>query len=127
MKFPGSTQPFYWGKTRKGKWSPKQKTAKDRLRRGIKKIHDWCRNNRHLPVKEQHKALNAKMRGHYQYYGVTGNNERLGQFYRAVVRAWRFWLNRRSNDAGMTWEKFYRVEVRYPPLRPFIAHPVPVR
>lgn len=118
---------FYWGKTRKGKWSPKQKTAKDRLRRGITKIHDWCRKNRHQPVKQQHKALNAKMRGHYQYYGVTGNNDRLSQFYRAVLQVWRFWLNRRSNDAGMTWAKFYRLEARYPPLRPFIAHPAPVR
>ena len=118
---------FYWGKTRKGKWSPKQKTAKERLGRGIKKIHEWCRNNRHLAVKDQHKALNAKMRGHYQYYGVTGNNKRLEHFYRAVHRAWRFWLNRRSNDARMTWEKFHRLTARYQLIRPTIAHPAPVR
>lgn len=118
---------FYWAKTRNGKWSPKQKTAKDRLGRGIKKIHEWCRDNRHLPVKEQCAALNAKMRGHFQYYGVTGNNERLSQFYRAVLRSWRFWLNRRSNDAGMTWEKFYRLTAHHRLIRPFIAHPAPVK
>jgi len=118
---------FYWGQTRNGKWSPKQKTAKDRLKRGITKIHEWCRKHRHLPVQEQHQVLNTKLRGHFQYYGITGNNERLGQFYRAAARSWRFWLNRRSNDAGMTWEKYYRFTKRYPLIRPFIAHPAPVR
>lgn len=118
---------FYWGKTRKGKWSPKRKTAKDRLGRSIKKVHEWCRVNRHQSIVEQCKGLNAKLRGHYQYYGVTGNNDRLDQFYRAVFRTWRFWLNRRSNDAKMTWEKFYRLTARYPLLRPIIAHPAPVR
>jgi RNA-directed DNA polymerase len=118
---------FYWAKTRNGKWSPKQKTAKDRLRRGITKIHEWCRTNRHLSVKEQHKALNAKLRGHYQYFGVTGNTSRLNQLRRAALRSWRFWLNRRSNDAGMTWEKFYRLTDRYSLLRPIIAHAAPVR
>lgn len=118
---------FYWGKTRKGKWSPRQTTAKDRLKRGIKTIHEWCRNNRHLPVAEQRQALNAKMRGHYQYYGVTGNNERLEHFYRAVHRAWRYWLDRRSNNARMVWERFYRLAARYPLVRPFIAHAAPVR
>jgi len=93
----------------------------------ISKCYDLDTLNRHLPVKDQHKALNAKMRGHYQYYGVTGNNERLDQFYRAVLWRWRFWLNRRSNDARMTWQKFYRLKDRYPLIRPFIAHPAPVR
>jgi len=117
---------YYWGKTRKGKWAPKRQTAKDRLRRGITKIHEWCRSNMHRSVADQCAVLNTKMRGHYQYYGVTGNTQ-TGKFYRATMRAWRFWLNRRSNDAGMSWGTFYRLERRYPLLRPFIAHPAPVR
>ncbi len=118
---------FVWGRTRKGKWSPKQRTAKDRLERGITKIHEWCRKNRHLSVADQCKALNAKLRGHYQYYGVTGNNSQLDHFHRATQRCWRFWLNRRSNDAKMHWQKFYRLLDRYPLIRPFIAHPAPAR
>ena len=33
----------------------------------------WLRRNRHLTLKEQHKMLSIKLRGHYQYYGVIGN------------------------------------------------------
>jgi RNA-directed DNA polymerase len=117
---------FHWGRTRKGRWSPMRKTAKDRLRRGIKKVHEWCKDNLHRPVDEQHKALNAKLRGHYQYYGVCGNHKRLERFHRAVMYAWRFWLDRRSNERSMTWGRFYRLEKRYSLLRPFIAHPAPV-
>ena len=118
---------YYWCKTHKGKWSPRPKTAKDRLGRGIRTIHEWCRENRHLPVKEQCKALNAKLRGHFQYYGITGNKKSIDQFHRATRRAWRFWLDRRSNNAGMTWERFYSLLDRHPLVNPFIAHPAPAR
>jgi len=33
----------------------------------------WCRANRHEPVIEQQRSLNLKLRGHYGYYGITGN------------------------------------------------------
>ena len=37
----------HWAKSRKGYWVVKQKTAKDRLRRALKRIADWCRRYRH--------------------------------------------------------------------------------
>lgn len=67
----------YWGKSRKGNWVVKQKTAKDRLTRAIEKMARWCRKVRHRKVKEQHAMLVMKMRGHYAYYGITGNMRNL--------------------------------------------------
>ena len=57
----------YWGVSLKGYWVVRLKTAKDRLTRAVQSIDRWCRDNRHLPICEQHKKLNEKLRGHYAY------------------------------------------------------------
>lgn len=67
----------YWGHSRKGNWVVKQKTAKDRLRRAIKGIYEWCRKNLHVDVAGQHMILKQKVTGHYRYYGITGNSRSL--------------------------------------------------
>lgn len=113
---------FHWGRSRKGKWVIRQRTAKDRFSRALVALDDWCRRARHRPVVEQHKALVQKLRGHYQYYGVTGNWRRLANFRYQVMGIWRKWLNRRSQRGGMTWERFYRLERRLPLPHPHIAH-----
>ena len=42
--------------------------------------------------------------------------------HRQVTREWRKWLNRRSQKAKMTWERFNRLLVKYPLPRPRIVH-----
>jgi hypothetical protein len=96
----------YWGKTSKGNWSVRRKTMKSRLTRSIQKIEQWCRNNRHRPIREQWKMLCAKVRGHYAYYGILGNIRSLGSFSQQVRRSWLRWLNRRNNKRNFIWEKF---------------------
>ena len=54
----------------------KRKTASDRFSRAVRSIDSWCRANRHRPLSEQQQKLNEKLRGHYAYYGVTGNARR---------------------------------------------------
>jgi len=105
---------FYWGRTQKGHWAPKQKTAKDRFRRGLRSINEWLRWERHLPVPGQAQRLSAKLRGHYQYFGVRGNSYALGSFYRQVVYLWRKWLSRRSQRAALDWVKFQALLRRHP-------------
>ena len=114
----------YWGRSRKGNWVVKQKTASDRLSRAVQRTVQWCRRNRHRPVREQHRTLSQKVRGHYAYYGVTGNARSLAAFLRAVQRCWRQWLNRRHRKRTMNWDKFTRLLERYPlpPIR--VVHSV---
>ena len=51
---------------------------------------------------EQHAALRRKLRGHYAYYGMTGNADALGRFLWLAERAWRYWSNRRSKCKNVT-------------------------
>jgi RNA-directed DNA polymerase len=104
----------YWGRSRKGHWVIKLKTAADRFSRALRSIDSWCRTYRHLSIKEQQQTLNAKLRGHYAYYGVTGNSGALTRFLREVEHRWRKWLNRRNRIRSMHWDKFRKLLRRYP-------------
>lgn len=104
----------YWGLSLKGNWVIKRKTAKGRLSRSLKAIYQWCKRNRHRPLEEQQRVLSRKMRGHYAYYGITGNAMSLGGFQRMVHRIWRKWLGRRRRDGDITWDHYNRLLRRYP-------------
>ena len=106
----------YWGRSRKGYWVVKRKTAKDRFRRALKAVSVWCRKHRHLPIQEQWTTLNQKLRGHYTYYGVIGNVPSLRQFRYQVERIWRKWLERRSQRGRMAWSQYARLQRAYPLL-----------
>jgi group II intron reverse transcriptase/maturase len=112
----------YWGKSRKGNWVVKRKTAKVKLKRAIGRVHRWCRANRHLPVKEQREQLSRKLHGHYGFYGITFNWRSLNSFYGQVERSWHKWLSRRSREKPMPWERFKRLLERYPLPKPRIVH-----
>lgn len=114
---------LYWGRSRKGRWVVKQKTAKDRLRRSLRRVVEWCRNHRHYALREQQDALSRKLRGHYAYYGVTGNFRALAQYFEAVKRIWHKWLSRRNNR-GLDWERMREILVAYPLPRPRVVHSV---
>ena len=104
----------YWGVSLKGYWVVKLKTAKDRFTRAVRSIDKWCHDNRHLSLAEQQQKLNQKLRGHYAYYGVTGNSDALNRFRQEVENRWRKWLNRRNNIRSMHWQKFCALLRRYP-------------
>jgi len=104
----------YWGRSRKGRWIVKRKTAKSRFSRALRQIGQWCRRNRHRPVAEQQQVLSRKLQGHAAYYGITGNAHALSRFRFEVQRRWRKWLNRRSHAARLNWSAFNRLLARYP-------------
>jgi len=114
----------FWGKSRKGNWVVKRKTAASRFTRSLSRVREWCRRWRHEPVPWQQRQLSRGLRGHYAYYGITGNYQALSNFHRQVTREWRKWLHRRSQKAKMTWERFNRLFVNYPLLRPRIVHAI---
>ncbi len=107
----------YWGRSKNGNWVVKRKTAQDRFRRSLHRIKEWCQKNRHRSVKEQYGMLVKKLKGHYAYYGITGNGPWLQRFREAVKKIWRKWLARRSRRGdGMTWERFGELIRRVYPL-----------
>ena len=104
----------YWGRSLRGYWVIKLKTAADRFHRSVRSIDQWCRDNRHISLSAQQQKLNEKLRGHYAYYGVTGNSGALSRFLWEVQRRWRKWLSRRSRTRSMNWARFRRLLQRYP-------------
>lgn len=96
----------YWARSRQGNWVVKQKTARDRFRRALRKIREWGWENRHLRMKAQQDTLNAKLRGHDAYYGITSNYRMLSQLRREVTKAWRKWLVRRNRSNKPDWKQF---------------------
>lgn len=114
----------YWGRSRKGGWVVRRKTAAGRFSRALLNIKQWCRRYRHEPVGWQHSQLSRKLRGHYAYYGVTGNGRSLVNFLHAVERIWRKWLARRSNRAKLLWERFKLYLKRYPLPPARVVHSV---
>ena len=62
--------------------------------------------------------MNAKLRGHYQYYGVNDNWSQL-MTYRHTAKQLAFrWLNRRSQKKSKTWEQFDAYQARFPLATP---------
>jgi group II intron reverse transcriptase/maturase len=104
----------YWGRSLRGYWVIKLKTAADRFSRAVRSIDSWCRDHRHISIGEQQQKLNEKLRGHYAYYGVTGNSGALSRYLWEVQRRWRKWLFRRSRTRSMNWARFRRLLQRYP-------------
>lgn len=114
----------FWDRTRRGKWVVQKRTASDRLSRSLRRVRAWCRDHRHQPVGWQHSKLSKKLRGHYSYYGVTGNFRALRRFFWEVVAGWRKWLLRRSHAAQRvcSWAWIARLLQRLPLPAPRIVH-----
>jgi RNA-directed DNA polymerase len=109
-----------WMRSRNGYWVIQLVTAPKRLQGAVARITQWCRQHRHDSVEAQWRVLTHKLRGHYGYYGVTGNSRAIGQFAFLVYRIWRGWLNRRSQRARVTWGAMRQLVQRYPLPSPVI-------
>jgi RNA-directed DNA polymerase len=103
----------FWARSRKGRWVVKQRTAKNRFARGLKALKARCRRMRHYRLSEQHEAMCRMLRGHYNYYGITGNTDALRRFRSVAARIWGRSLARRNNRR-FAWRRFLPLLERYP-------------
>lgn len=113
----------FWGLSRKGKWVVKWRTARDRFRRALKRINQWCRESRHQSLANQQRGLTRKLLGHYGYFGIMHNSHAIERFYVHVFLIWRKWLSRRSQRAHVSNEGMHRLLERYPLPPPRISRP----
>ena len=109
----------YWGRSRKGYARLKRKTSKKRFRRALVDLKLWLRQVRSVcKLPEIWEAAGRKLRGHFNYFGVTDNSQALYRFEREAHNLLFKWLNRRSQRRSFTWESFLRYKARYPLPRP---------
>ena len=112
----------YCQTTPKGKFMAKVKTSRKKLRRSLVSMNDFLKKNRSKPLTQLWKAVAVKVRGHYQYYGVTGNYGNI-QFFRYKTSLMAFmWLNQRGQRQSFTWEQFSKFLKRYPLPKPKIYY-----
>ena len=99
----------------------KVKTSKKKFRSKVKTMKEWVKNNRIMPLGELFKKINQKLRGHYQYYGVTDNTRGVKSYQNEVKWSLFKWLNRRSQRRSYTIDTFYNGLLKtFPLLEPTI-------
>ena len=104
----------YCGQSRNGKFRLKRKTAKKKYRAKVRDLKDWFRSQLTKPLPVVWKSLNAKLRGHYQYYGINDNWPCLMKFRQAAKELALRWLNRRSQKKSKNWVQFDAYQARFP-------------
>jgi len=113
----------FCGVSRRGKFIVGRRTSRKKFRQKAKVLNTWLKQMRNaLPVKEWWPILASKLRGHYQYYGVSGNMPSLRRFYVQAIRLTLKWLNRRSQRRSFNWAGFRAYLEHYPLPQPRIVH-----
>jgi len=108
----------YCSKSLAGKFRVKRRTMNKRVRLSLKRCKEWVKKNRHLHMVEFINRLNQKLRGYYQYYGITDNTPALHRYLANVRRIVFKWLNRRSQKRSFNWDKFKLFLNKWPLIRP---------
>ncbi len=108
----------YCGRSRAGKFKLKRRTSGKKYRQKLLEMRRWFQSQLDVPVGEMWQTLNAKLRGHYQYYGINDNWPMLMAYRnRARVMVKRH-LSRRSQNSYVNWTHLDRLTERYPLVNP---------
>ena len=113
----------YCDVSRKGNFKIGRKTSRKKFTAKCKEMNEWLKAIRNqVKTKDWWNTLIQKLRGHFQYYGVSENYESIVMFYKATIRMVRKWMNRRSQKRKMSWENFSNYLNHYPLPKPKIVH-----
>jgi group II intron reverse transcriptase/maturase len=100
---------FFWGhkSSKCSKKLLKVKTAPKKLGKSVQAFGDWIKAHRsRYPLDKIWLNAAQKLRGHYNYFGVSFNLPKLAHYYYAVIGLLFKWLNRRSQKRSYTWAAF---------------------
>jgi hypothetical protein len=101
-----------------------RKTIKKRMLRRLQEVKTELRKRMHDPVAKTGTWVSQMLKGHLNYFAVSGNDPSLWWFFNEVRWRWLKSLKRRSQKAFLHWDEFIRLTDRFfPPIR--ILHPLP--
>ncbi len=113
----------YCDRSRSGSFKVGRKTGRKKYSAKCRAMNTWLKAIRNqVKTKEWWKTLKAKLRGHFQYYGVSENYNGIVRFYKFTLRVVRKWMNRRSQKRTMSWVDFTKYLDHYPLPKPKIVH-----
>jgi len=98
----------------------KRMTSRKKFTAKLRIFKEWLKKARVMKIKELWGVVKAKLRGHYNYYGVTDNMRGIVRFGEAVKKLLFKWLNRRGKKNCLNWEKFNKMLKRFPLPKPSI-------
>jgi group II intron reverse transcriptase/maturase len=108
-----------WRKGRAGGGRLGFETRRERVRRALRAVAEFCRGPRHEPVTTQHTGLCRRIKGHLNYFGVSGNLRAITRVTRAATWLWHKGRSRRS-PRGRPWERYRALLERFPRPTPQI-------
>jgi len=110
-------------KTRNGSFKVGRKTRRKKFNLSLKKMNSWLKAIRNrVKTRVWWKIVSAKLRGHFEYYGISGNYTAIKDFYQLTLRLIFKWINRRSQKKSMNWKQFINYLKYYPLPLPKIKH-----
>lgn len=112
------------GKTRKGRFAVLRQTMRKRWQAKLKEVRAELKHRLHEPVPTVGAYLRSVLLGHNRYYGVPRNGPALNAFRLAIIRTWRWILQRRSQTGHVAWSRMLRYIQLWLP-NPRICHPYP--
>lgn len=113
----------YCTKSRHGGYLVGRITSAKKFRNKVKALNEWFKAQRNiLRLSEMWKKLTAKLRGHYQYYGISGNYRGIYRYYCCAKRIMFKWVNRRSQRKSFNWKQFTEYLQRNQLPKPHITH-----
>jgi group II intron reverse transcriptase/maturase len=112
-------------KSRSGRFLLKRLTSRKKLRAKLVAMNAEIKQRRHEPISVQYAWLKSVLDGHYRYYGVPTNYDKLRCFRDAVERRWLWALSRRSQRARWKAGQKAAFTQRHPLPLAKIHHPWP--
>ncbi|MCR3923316.1 MAG: group II intron reverse transcriptase/maturase [Firmicutes bacterium] len=105
FEFLGFTH--YCSKSNNGKFRVKRKTSKKKFRAKLQGFKIWIKAVRNLlKLHEIFEIIKLKLRGHYQYYGISDNSTMIKEYKYQIEQLLFKWLNRRSQRKSFDHNKF---------------------
>jgi len=111
----------YCSQSKNGKFRIKRKTSRKKFKAKVKEYKMWLKDkSRKIKAKEIIKQTNIKLKGHYQYFGITDNYESMAKYRYCIYQLLWKWLNRRSQRKSYTIKAFNQLLEKNPIINPKI-------
>jgi RNA-directed DNA polymerase len=107
--------------SRRGNFAVGRQTEGKRIVRKLKLLNERVRALRVKGGKAMMVYVQQHLRGHIQYYGVSGNLRSVRKYNYFALKLLFKWLNRRSQKRSMTWARYWTVMPAWMP-RVCIVH-----
>jgi RNA-directed DNA polymerase len=112
---------FYRGLTRTRKVLAYARTSPEKLNISLANFKEWFRKNRSLGTSTIFLKVKQKLRGYYNYFGLSGNYKSLESYFYYFKGILKKYLNRRSQRLSCNWAKFKKLLRIYGVPRPRIT------